>query len=221
MFLSQVAGQPDHRRVVRRNGGVVPGGEQGLEHPCKGGVDVRLVLPGNAFRLAVRALDEADADPERVQPFQIALTAQQRRLQHGADLMVAVMPQRLDDLERRLGVRGALHVDTDEEPGRLGAFEDLAHVVDGRRGIDIEPELGELERHVPLDAGLDHGVEQLDVLPRGGVGGFHGRDALPQQVEREQDMPLLEPLRRGDRLVDRFARDEAAGEAAAAAHAVL
>ena len=69
-------------------------------------------------------------------------------------LPVALLPQRLEDLERHLGVRRVLHVDAHEEPGRLGALEDLAQVVDGARLVDVEPELRQLQRDVALDARL-------------------------------------------------------------------
>ena len=82
------------------------------------------------------------------------LAAVQGRLQHDADLPVALLPQRLEDLERDVGVRRALHVDAHEEPGRLGALENLAQVVDRARLVDVEPELRELQRDVAPDAGL-------------------------------------------------------------------
>ena len=105
------------------------------------------------LRFLVRALDEPDARAERVDALQILLAAVQRRLQHDAHLPVAVPPQRLEDLERDVGVRRVLHVDAHEEAGRLGALEDLAQVVDGARLVDVEPELRQLQRDVALDAG--------------------------------------------------------------------
>ena len=62
-------------------------------------------------------------------------------------LPVALLPQRFEDLERDLGVRRVLHVDAHEEPC-VGAVENPPEIVDGGGAVDVEAELGELQRQV-------------------------------------------------------------------------
>ena len=88
----------------------------------------------------------------------------QVRLDHGADVAVALPPQRVEDLERRVGVRRVLHVDAHEEPVRIGRLEDAAQVVDRGGPVDVEAELRQLERDVALDAGGDDRVDDLHVV---------------------------------------------------------
>ena len=84
-------------------------------------------------------------------------------------LPVALLPERLEDLERHFGVRRALHVDADEE-ARRRPLENPAQVVDRAGAVDVEAELGELQREVAADAGLDDRVDDAQVIARRGVG---------------------------------------------------
>ena len=81
-----------------------------------------------------------------------SVRSHQVRLQHHADVAVALPPDRLEDLQRDVGVRRVLHVDAHEEAVLGRRIEDAAQVVDAGRAIDVEAELRQLERHVALDA---------------------------------------------------------------------
>src|SRR5207302_2364609 len=102
--------------------------------------------------LLVGALHEANPRAQRVEPLQIGFAAIERGLQHDAELPRAVMPERVEDLERHIGGGRTLHVDPDEESLGLGALEDLPQVVDGDRLVDVKTELGELQRDIAFDA---------------------------------------------------------------------
>ena len=220
MIACPFAGQINHGRIVRRNRRAPPVGQQHLQHPCIGRIDLRLLLIRDRSRFAVRALDESDARPERIHPLQIELAAPQRRLQHDANLARAVLPERLEDVDRRFRVRRALHVDSHEEAGGFGAFEDPSQVVDSGGGVDVQPELRQFERDVPFDAGVHDGVEQVEVLPRGYGGAVEAGDAFAEQIQRVAQVASFERPRRLDRFLDGLPRNEAAGEAPRPAHAV-
>ena len=170
VFRRPLPGEFDHRRIVRGDRGIVAVGDQHLHHPRVRRVDIRLLRIRHRLRFAVRALDQADARAERVDAPQIAFAATQIRLQHDADLPVALLPERLEDLERDVGVARALHVDPHEKTGRLGELENLAQVVDRARAIDVEAELRQLQRDVALDARLDDGPDDVEIVAGGGDG---------------------------------------------------
>ena len=136
-------------------------------------------------------------------------------------LPVAVPPERLEDLERHVGVRRVLHVDADEEPGRLGALEDPAQVVDGARPVDVEAELRQLQRDVAPDAGRDRsprsrrGTRASPRRPRRGS----------RRSRRGGRASCVKPRASTARAASIasstvFAGDEPAGEARRLAHAV-
>ena len=56
------------------------------------------------LRLLVGALHQPHARAERVHPRHVVLAALQVRLQHDADVAIALLPQRLEDVERTCGV---------------------------------------------------------------------------------------------------------------------
>ena len=115
---------------------------------------------------------------------------------------MALPPQRVEDVERRVGVRRVLHVDAHEEPVRIGRLEDAAHVVDRGGPVDVEPELRQLQRDVALDAGRDDRVDDLHVVGgrrRAAVGARH---AFAEVVER-QEQALAGQVRRRTRSLPR------------------
>ncbi len=139
---------------------------------------------------------------------------------HHARALVAELPQRLEDVERHLGERRVLHVDPHEEVVAAGKVEDTAEVVGGRGPVDLQAELGELERDVPLDAGVEDLLDHLLIfagrLRRLGM----GRDALAEQVEADEHAARLDLARGFDGFVDAFPGNEPAREAGQAPHAV-
>src|SRR5262249_9124736 len=128
--------------------------------------------------------------------------------------------QRLENLERHLGVRRTLHVDADEEAGRLSPIEHAAHVVDARRAIDRQSELRQLERDVAADAALDHLLHDVEVLARRGVGPWERVAALAEVVHRDEQTALLDGPRRLDGFTRGLSRDKASREARGTPHAV-
>ena len=85
-----------------------------------------------------------------------------------------------------LGVRRILHVDAHEELVAAGRVEDAPQVVDAGGAVDVEAELGQLQRDVALDARRDDHVDEPHVLARGRGGFLDVLHALAEVVEREQ-----------------------------------
>ena len=178
------------------------------------------MLVGQALRLLVGAFDEADPGAEIQHPRQVLFRPVQRRLQDDAHLVVAVAPQRFEDVERHFGIGRALHVDADEEPRRVGPIEDFPQVVHRAGAVHVEAELRELERNVAADAGRDDRFADLAVLARRRIRLREAGDAFAEVVERVQQAACLHRAGRLDRLGRRLAGDEAAREARRPPHPV-
>ena len=104
--------------------------------------------------------------------------------------------------------------------GRAGRRQNLPQVVDADRAVDVEAKLRQLERQVALGASAIDGVDELQILARGGVGRRERRDAFAKIVERAEEPLRLYVANRRDRIVDGFAGDEAPGERAGSRHPV-
>ena len=95
-------------------------------------------------------------------------------------------PDGLEDLQRRIRVSRALHVDADEKATMFGGFQNLPQVVYAHRAVDVEAKLRQLERQVPLDAGPVDRFDQVEILPSRGIGFRECRDAFAEVVQRAQ-----------------------------------
>ena len=142
----------DHLLVVGREGGKRVVVEQPMRQRDVGVVHVAHPLIGDTRRLAIGALHQPHARAERVQPVDVGGAARQTGLDHGADVAMAQPPHGLEHAQRRLGVGRVLHVDADEEPVAGGRLEDAPQVVGGGRPVDVQTQLGELQREVALHA---------------------------------------------------------------------
>ena len=82
------------------------------------------------------------------------------------------------------------------------------HCVEG----EVEPELGEFQGNVALNAGIVNGVEgaQVDVARFGGFG--ERGDAFAEVVERNRDAFGVEFAANGKGLIESFTSDEPGGE---------
>src|SRR6185369_15225091 len=99
LLLCIRARQIDELLVVRGDGGPMTGREQRLEHARVRGIHVGFLLIRHALRLFVRAFHQPDARTERVEAGEILLASIQRRLQHDADAAMALLPERVENLE--------------------------------------------------------------------------------------------------------------------------
>jgi hypothetical protein len=122
-------------------------------------------------------------------------------------------PQRIEDVERGIGIGRVLHVDAHEEAVGIGWLENPAHVVDRGGLVDVEPELRQLERDVALDPGRDDPADDLDVVGGGGRCGGGARHAFAEVVERQAQALARQVGDRRNRFLDGFTGDEAAREA--------
>src|SRR6266849_6227600 len=112
------------------------------------------------------------------------------------------------EVECAIGVRTALHVDPQKAIGAGRGIGEPVEVGKSRVGIDVETDLGWLDRDLWLQAGLGRGLQhQLVVLDRSG--GFrHRLDVLAELGEDGADALGLERDRRFERRVEVLARHE-------------
>ena len=151
----------------------------------------------------------------------VRIRAPQARLDHHAAVLAEPGEEPVaEEVERALGVRGALHVEAHETIVLLRPLQDPRHVAQAEFLVDVEAHLRQLDRHVHLVVRRRHRVDHLHVLRAGclGLGGLG--HALAQQVERGRDALRLERgggrHRLGDRLPGHEARGELLGQAVAA-----
>ena len=115
----------------------------------------------------------------------------------------------------------ALHVDAHEEPGRLGALENLAQVVDRAGLVDVEAELRELQREVAFDAGLDDRVDRPSGTARVAASASSRLVTLSPSRSSVSSKPRASTARAASiASCDGFAGDEPPREARRPAHAV-
>ena len=220
MLRGEAAGRVDRLPVVRRDRGRAALGEQHRYQVQERRVDVRPVLVGDLGRLLVRALAEAHAGAQRHDPPQVGLRAVEAGLQHDADVAQALVPDGLEDPERGLDGRRALHVDADEPVPRGGRGQNPAQVVRAQRAVELQADLRELHRDLAGQAGGAHPLDDLQVVPRRTVRHLRRGHVLAQVVQRMGEPPAVEILDDAHGLVEGLAADEAPGEAAPAPHAV-
>src|SRR6266516_4289794 len=196
-----------------------PGIVRPLEQPLHAADVVRvhgaLVRKRDRRGLLIRALAEPYAGAQHDHVFHVLLGASQIRLQHDADGVRELrMDGPLEQLQRLLGVGRLLHVKTDERPVAPRFGEDRPDVLDAQPLVDLEPHLGELQRHVRVRADVADAVEGFQIRIARSAGFGVARHRLAEQIEARGNAHGVEPLESSDRGLDRFTRDEARGEAA-------
>ena len=157
-----------------------------------GSIHVFLLLIRHRCRLTIRALHQAHSRAHLVHLSQVALGAIQTRLEDDADVPILEVPQRLEDFERHLRVRRALHVDADEKLVLPRRFEDASHVVNAGGAIDHQAQLRELQRDIAFDVGRDDVVDEPDVLARCRRGLIGGRRRSRRDSPASAAVPLPE-----------------------------
>ena len=193
--------------VVRGQRRKRPLAQQVLHLHDVGRVDVGLALVGHLGGFLVGALHQPHARAAAHHARQILRRAKQRRLQHDAEVGEAIGPERLEDVEGRVGVRRVLHVDAHEEPVGPGRLQDAPQVVE--RGLlrHVEPKLRELQRDVAPDAAgddRDRGSGRSRAVAR--LGFLERRDAFAEVVERLREAARFQAPRRLDGFLDAFRR---------------
>ena len=192
MYAHQPLGERD---VVRRDVQQRPGllrvgghepGAQGIERL----VDIGLLRIRDVRRLEIRALDDADCRPERDHRLDVFRRPEEIRLNRDPDAG-ALRARALEDLDGRVDVRRALHVDPHEVAELLGALDQSVHVALAETAIEIEAELGRLDRDVGVEPGRLHLVEHLEVVQRDFLEFLGCRQVLAEPRQDGVDPELL------------------------------
>ena len=157
-------------------------------------------------RLRVCALHQPDRRLERHQARDVADGPMQVRLQRQADVGV-LRAEGLVEVDGALGVGAALHVDPQKALRIGGRARKPPQVRVGGFRVDVETQLGGLDRHLGLDPG-GRGEDFLVVLHHA-VGVGQVDDVLAQKGEERSDPPGLEFDRRLQRRLETLSRKEA------------
>ena len=142
---------------------------------------------------------------QRQQRLQVAGRAVEVGLQHGADVVQAVLSQTPVDAQCGVDELRLLHVDADE----AAELDETPDVSVRELLVDLEPEVGELERDVRPQL---LGGDALDHLAVRGDDGLRvlGLEHAFAEQRRVRPQPLLvQTAQNGDALVERLACDEA------------
>ncbi len=162
----------------------------GQDEGAKGqvvGIDVTFGRECAVSGLCIRALDEPDRGLEGEEPEDIGRGPIQVRLQAHADAwMPSVKP--VVKLERPVGVGAPLHVDPQETLDAAGRLRKPVQIRKSGLRIDVQAELGRLDRDLGLDPGgrrrVEHRLVVLDHLSSLG----QGLDVLTEPGEDDADL---------------------------------
>ena len=212
-MLVDEPGQPiDQPRIVRRDVQQPAGtlrivGQQAAGERVEVLVDVGLLRIGDRRLLEIGAFDEADGGSQRKQRLDVLRRPIEVRLERDSDPMRSGARSR-EQVDRRIDVGRAFHVDPDEAVALGRAIDQPLQVLEAQFLVQIEAELRRLHRHLrPQPRGfhlVDHGQIVLSHLLRL----VHAREVLAELRKDGADaLPLL-LLRRRHRIVEPFARHE-------------
>src|SRR5829696_2218977 len=199
----------DQPLVVRRDGDE----RARLNHPRHEsrvrGVDVDLARHRHLRRLEVRALYDPQVRVQRQERLEVARRAVQVRLEDGPDVVEACLAQPPVRAQRRVDVPRLLHVDADEGAAAARVLDEPEHVRVRELLVDVEAEVGELQRHVAAQPLVGEPVDDRNVLRRHALRLGLVADALAEERRVRRQPLLVQAAQDGHRLVDRLARDEA------------
>ena len=179
----------DEPFVVRRDPDVGARAEELLERLAEVGANGLEVAEGDLGRLDVDPLAEPHVRLQVGQRVDVVDGPPQVRLEDDAEVVVAGLAQLAVEPQRVVGAARVLHVDPDEVVARGGVADDALQVRAAEVVVELEPERGQLDAHVRVEAGvLDVGEDLLvGALDRRRLVGR--RDLLAEDVDRRH-LPL-------------------------------
>lgn len=116
------------------------------------------------------------------------------------------------NIKSALRVGRAFHVDTNEIPLSSGATDDFGKKVFAERLIDIQSELGKLERHVARKFFRGDAVKHISIRCGGGARFRFAGDALSQAIERSKASGVIESADGSHGVVKVLSRDKTADD---------
>ena len=152
--------------------------------------------------------------PDVVEPGNVVERSPQVRLQHDADVLVALVAQLAVQRERAVGRRRVLHVDAHEAAARGGVDDDRLEVLAAEVEVELEPERGELDRDVRVEPLLVDPRQHVVVLARDRARLVGARDLLAEHVDGRELPFRVQPSDDAHRVVERRARRCSATRAA-------
>ena len=200
--------------VMRRGSDVRAGVEKRLDGEEEARPDLVAPLKRDLLRLHVDALADAHARLEGRQGHRVVVRSAQHRLEHDADVVVALGVERSVDAQRRVRSRGVLHVETDEVLARPGGVEHAPQISEAGFLVDLEPERRRLDAQARREAfavdSLEDAHVQIGVLGRL----LHARHLFAEQVERRELALRVQAADDDHRVIEGLACDVAGGDPA-------
>ena len=129
------------------------------------------------------------------------------RLERDADAR-GLRARALEQRDRRIDVRRALHVDPEEVLVLLGARHEPVEVPLAQRRIEIEAELRRLDRDVRVEPGCGHAIEHVEIVQGDLLGFLDVRQVFSELRQDRGDALRLELPGGPQRVVDLFPRHE-------------
>ena len=112
------------------------------------------------------------------------------------------------DRERRLHVRGGLHVEEEVLAEHGGSFREVAESLQRGLRVLVEPQVGRLHRDLGVEPALSDQVEEPPVVLDDLLGVGRAADALAEERERRRDAVLRETGRRVEAVLHPLAGHE-------------
>ncbi len=167
---------------------------------------------GDGAWFVIGALDQADGGSHGQQPLDVGRCPVQVGLEADAHVRVAGARPLIEG-DGRARVGAALHVDPDPAAPLGGVAREAVEVLEGDRLIEVETELGELERDLDVEAAGGDLIEERVVRVGDHLRLRKVREVLAQQREDPVDAPPLVDRRGRQGVLRRLAGHEASGRA--------
>jgi hypothetical protein len=169
--------------------------------------DVGLSGKRDVWRLEIRAFHQPDGRSQRQERLEVFLRAMQVRLNRDTDGR-GTLARALEQVERAIDIRRALHVDPHEAAALTGPLDQAQKILKTALRIEIQPQLRRLHRNLGVEAGLPDPVQRFEVMT-GDVGGLVcARHVLAQLREHRADAKLPQADRRFERVFQALAGHE-------------
>jgi hypothetical protein len=180
--------------------------------PDEVGIDLPAIPERDRLGLVVGALDEADRRIERAKSRDVRRCAAQVRLETDAGLRLD-RANCLVELDRRVRVVAALHVDPEVRTGGGRSLGEADQVVETELAIQVEPELCRLDRDLAVDPGRLDLIDDVEIVRGDLVGFLDPLEVLAESCVHRADPCGLEREGSGERVFERLAGHEPANGA--------
>jgi hypothetical protein len=172
-------------------------------------VVVHVAFPwiGDVSSLAIRALYEPYAAAERHERAEVVAGAIQVGLKAHTDIR-QIRKHAAVDRQRRIDVRVLLHINPDEGAVRLRACHERMQIRIAALRVDVEAELGQLDRYVTIQSACVNPDQRIHVVTGDDIGSGCIGDVFTEFCKYSADPVLTQCGRGPEGVSERLARHE-------------